>query len=98
MSNEKWTTGPWRFSHAHGDIISMSAEDSDIVCDTDKYSRYAPYLVKQQDANLIAAAPELYEALDSLRKWALDNHCGEVPTELVADVEYAMAKAKGEHQ
>ena len=32
----------------------------------------------------------LREALDRLRVWALDNHS--VPTDIVADVEYALAK------
>ena len=35
----------------------------------------------------------LRKALDQLRVWALDNHT--VPTDIVADVEYALAKAYG---
>ena len=36
----------------------------------------------------------LREALDQLRVGALDNHT--VPTDIVADAEYALAKAYGE--
>ena len=41
-----------------------------------------------------AKIDELLYALNALREWALDYHT--VPTEIVADVEYALAKAYGE--
>ena len=92
MREKKWTPGPWRYSEAHGDIISMANVKPDVICDA-KEGRYN-VLPSKHNAHLIAAAPDLVEALDQLRVWALDNHS--VPTNIVADVEYALAKAYGE--
>ena len=61
MSNAKFTPGPWRFSSAHNDIITMANIKQDVICDVEG-SIYKS-LVKPENAHLIAAAPEMYEAL-----------------------------------
>ena len=62
MSNAKFTPGPWRFSTALN-CISTTATNirQDVICDVDG-SIYKS-LVKPENAHLIAAAPEMYEAL-----------------------------------
>lgn len=54
---------------------------------------------QKANARLIAAAPALYEALEALRIWAYDTMAAQdkaVPLVLAADVEHALAAARGE--
>ena len=56
MKNTKHTPGPWRYSPVHNDIISMADGPWTEIC----------FFFKEEDARLIAAAPELLEALQML--------------------------------
>lgn len=84
MSNENWTPGPW--GDDYGTVLT---ENNDIVADN----------LTLEDATLIAAAPELYEALKDIayayrETFGLD---GAYDPALRA-AEYALAKARGENQ
>lgn len=86
MANEKWTPGPWRID---GSLAIYSADDSFIADVT-----YLTDEKEQANANLIAAAPELYEALNDLLNEAIN---GTVP--LLAQIEKVskvLRKARGE--
>ena len=80
---------PWRIND-HASVI-------------DRYSaiisgQYGPY--NWHNAHLIAAAPELYEALQSLVEY-IDRECvpcGENACELLAAAHNALAKATGESE
>ena len=94
MRDKKWTPGPWGCQRVRG------TDEFQIVGDGWGITNVAPLLRAggcvegEANAHLISAAPDLAEALDRLRVWALDNHS--VPTDIVADVEYALTKAYGE--
>ena len=94
----KYTPGPWRYSKAHNDIISMApGVKSDVV---------AEYVlgISLANARLICAAPDLLEALsDALAdfdNWAAheDNHPHEHLVAWAEKARAAIAKAKGEDQ
>jgi hypothetical protein len=57
----KHTPGPWRYSKAHKDVISMCGGiKKDVICD----------IGNEENAHLIAAAPDLLAALeDMLAGW-----------------------------
>lgn len=96
MSNQSWTPGPWRYSEAHGDIISMNHSPDDIVCDT-AASDNPKYLVRGRDANLIATAPELYEAVELAIEW-IEMHATDKPesNETLNVLITVAGKARGE--
>ena len=86
----KHTAGPWRYSKAHNDIISMApGVKSDVV---------AEYVlgVSLANARLIAAAPELLEALEELI--AATQHLDQCHQATADKARAAIAKAKGEEQ
>lgn len=67
MSNEvreKWTPGPWNFDPASGWIESVPG--GVIITDVDITSGVDSDDQRDADAWLIAAAPDLYEALERL--------------------------------
>lgn len=88
MTERKWTPGPWVVKFSHGDTaIYMDGECT--MCDM----TYYPWVPENiNDWHLIAAAPDLYEALEAMED------------EFVSDEEFnimrlaALAKAKGETQ
>lgn len=66
MSETKFTPGPWRYVPWHveeGPPAVRSSEDW-IVCTT----------ASDDDARLIAAAPEMYEALETVAQLLRDHH------------------------
>jgi hypothetical protein len=97
--SEGHTPGPWDFWSGYNAVDKMEAEitadDGDIVI-----ARYN-HLIGEGEANarLIAAAPELLEALEQVCLiW--DHHCDAhgdgTPSEAHARVRAAIAKAKGQ--
>ena len=97
---KKWTPGPW---HASDAASIWNSDRTDEIADAWDHGRGAR--ATQANAHLIAAAPDLYEALEA----AVD--CGMVPKStalnggaskysrqvLVADmIRAALAKARGE--
>lgn len=92
MSETKWTPGPWaaekdawwRVVSANGDVCEVIPWPED--CD-------------RADAHLIAAAPELYEALKNLRQsmvFMMEDPFMSLGTKCVDDADAALAKARGE--
>jgi len=86
MIEPKWTPRPWHVCGKYGDEVK-SNDGMGVHCDQDFR---IPDDVAKANARLIAAAPELYEALS----WCMDqlSHMG---------IEYmpgdvALAKARGE--
>lgn len=79
MSERKWTPGPWAVRDARG-IRGANGE-----CVASTYCA-AP----AEDANLIAAAPDLYEALADIHS-KLDHNLAEYDA-----ADKALAKARGE--
>lgn len=86
MSETKWTPGPW-----NGRDIKVSDQDAAgiSICFT-----YPPREEYRANARLIAAAPELYEALQ-VAELALRERGLRVLGEY-KQIESALAKARGE--
>lgn len=96
MSEVKFTNGPWRW-----DADRLVSEDEWVLSpEYDSHSGWAYIDACDEDKNLIAAAPELYDALEDLLE-KLD-----MTPELNLDswgvytfeAEAALAKARGEHE
>ena len=90
------TPGPW-ISLGQGDIVTKSVP----TCDAEGYTDIAAVYVIANDsgaanARLIAAAPELLEALEAVLRW-IDDYCETTGFEAVeAQADAAIAKATGE--
>ena len=86
MSEPKFTPGPWLFS-------SYKSGNSVIVTDGKEFDvATVNYPNRDANAHLIAAAPELYEALEELL--IQTRQYGHEPE--IAMAEAALAKARGE--
>lgn len=92
-----YTKGPWRVVMGEGDdanrVYGIQSADADIV-ETDS-GYYPPELA---DAYLIAAAPDLYEALLVLFRRACRELADVEDVPEVAQAAEAIAKARGEAQ
>lgn len=91
----KHTLGPWEVVRASG-RISVWTHSQAHICDVAKRKIYEGQIETQANACLIAAAPELLEALEFIMKndgddYNLDHHACEIALA-------AIAKAKGEDQ
>ena len=90
MSEHNWTPGPW---HIDEECEGMFNRYCLYVCDIP---------VSRQNAHLIAAAPDLFEALEAIvnaGEWytsALEFPREEDGTQLEQQARAALAKAKGE--
>ena len=96
MTEKKWTPGPWSVvegsesGHCCFDYSIMSPQKRGIGVVAEVFCGDAP------DAHLIAAAPELYDALEALFKKITEGaYIGSLSPELGAAFE-AMRKARGE--
>lgn len=100
MTERKWTTGPWRISGSryqavvadgdtgHDDPFSVSAYRGHLVCES----------ATDGNARIIAAAPDLYEALSGVMGYAEDGALT-IDAQPFLDAAYAaLAKARGETQ
>jgi hypothetical protein len=91
MSETKWTPGPWRVRHGH---------PSKTIRYVDPVLRFDSLIRKGQNyeanARLIAAAPDLYEALDTALM-LLDMYIEDGAwSEKIESMELVLAKARGE--
>ena len=94
MSERNWTAGPWIVSTYDGLIVSIAngtKEEQEIaVCDPNAPSGYdLDGLEEIANAHLIAAAPDLYEALEAARELGVDDTQERI-------INAALAKARGE--
>ena len=98
----KYTKGPWRIE---GRLIKASKTKT--VCEVPQYG-FRQSKADEANAQLIAAAPELFEALEAAYKlfdealpkfnWgasALDGNAIQLLNQVPRKVEAAIAKAKG---
>lgn len=87
--------GDWRQTEGHvmqGTWIEdiLGADDTHVVCTGHDYDE-GGYIASLDDAYLIAAAPELLEALKTARDWIADYSAGET----LDTIDAAIAKAEG---
>lgn len=93
-----WTPGPWRMEWQTPNMGNENATialvgDYRVTASTPDYEVHGPDKV---DARLIAAAPELYEALEAIVGALLDqDHVGALQIARTAG-RAALAKARGE--
>lgn len=90
MANEKWTPGPWK---AEMPLIQSQDGETVSVIKCREPIRERRELL-EANAHLIAAAPELYEALNDLLNEAIN---GTVPLlAQIGKVSEVLRKARGE--
>lgn len=97
MSEAKFTKGPWRLGDkSHYGYFNIGSENGFVVIAEENYG--APYIdVSDEDAHLIAAAPELYEALAETERYFSDEDgLDEAEYDYRHRVRAALAKARGE--
>lgn len=92
MSERKWTRGPWEVKFSGGET-HLIADGDCIMCDMHYYP-WAPE--NPADWHLIAAAPDLYDALQAMVDYC-NAECGSniYPGH---QANQALAKARGETQ
>ena len=97
MSNTKWTPGPWAIA-GQRHIVADPSRDGRTLGAIDEYE--FDHETRMANLLLIAAAPDLYEALDLLITAFVNPHdggefeSGEVPA--VDRARAVIAKARGE--
>jgi len=90
MNQTKFTPGPWLFS-------SYKSGNSVIVIDGKEFDvATVNYPNRDANAHLIAASPDLYEALDALKAELFLHAEGNYFRPLLDKAEIALAKARGE--
>lgn len=93
MSETKFTKGPWKFGAEEGVIISIEGKykkNSKKICGVG-YSGCAKDKEDIANAQLIAAATDLYEALEAVKN-GLHNNNLPIPS----FIEQALSRARGE--
>lgn len=99
--NEKFTPGPWnvcRIKHYHPQLIGETCcvKIGENILELDYIgvgNENKDYVQSQANAFLIAAAPEMYEALDDIYKvFKMDGRFPKV----VPELEKLLKKARGE--
>ena len=94
MSKPKWTKGPWLVS---GEDITAGLD----YLATTAYSTEADTVILRANINLIAAAPDLYEALQDFVEngegCPLEANCLGPQCCKTGRGKAALAKARGEH-
>lgn len=97
MTEPKFTPGPWKAHHGvcEPDYVFYGEEEN---CDTEKRviaEVYRRVGFRSYDVDLIAAAPEMYEMLASIRTTL--KYMGYLPY-LVKDIDLILRKARGESE
>ena len=105
MSEPKFTPGPWKAHHGimEPDYVFYGEEEN---CDVEKrviaevYQRPEPY--RNYDVDLIAAAPELYDALEKIQEIELsiaqEHRVNADDSQIYNIAEKALRKARGESE
>jgi len=94
MSEPKFTSGPWIVRENEPWVIAKDYGDMKSVFHVNHPAE--PSETQMANAHLIAAAPELYEALDDLRAELFLHAEGNYFRPLLDKAEAALAKARGE--
>lgn len=83
MSEAKFTKGEWhwKYDESTASMIQVGCDSGSDVC----------RLQSEDNANLIAVAPEMYDMLDSI-----ENDGEQVPQWLWDKIQLTLAKARGE--
>lgn len=97
----EFTKGPWSIEHSRmsngileeDEAISICTDDSNCL-DICAVWRDIPIGDEKANANLIAAAPDMYEALEYCLDCLGNEHA--LPSDCIDEVENALAKARGE--
>lgn len=111
MSGENWTRGPWHVGYGNGisgDVASWSVfldekQCSEIPIRSGNKAVTIVYYKRDEDENtanafLMAAAPDLYEALEKLVAYteACEGLLNATPAGQVKEAHMVLAKARGE--
>lgn len=94
MSDQKFTPGPWVKYHGGGHLYSPERGSWEIHFGTTLES-VADYVYEKADADLIAAAPELYKMLSDFRDDP-EYFLGDEKVLCMHDIDEILAKARGE--
>jgi len=97
MTEPKFTPGPWNVKfHIVDDMTFCVVEDESRKAICEVFS-HEPNWEDEQEANarLLAAAPEMYEMLASIRRTL--KYMGYLPY-LVKDIDLILRKARGERE
>src|SRR5690554_4939482 len=98
MSGEtKWTPGPW-VAHNAGSHWNNPAIENWVIHWSDYGECVVDHVYEKSDAYLIAAAPDLYEALDDLRSSCKALGLDRDLHQELYNARAALAKARGESQ
>lgn len=94
----KWTPGPWKVGPVDDTVVT--AADGSVVAEIDgDYNQPETWRIMEANARLIATAPELYEALEGLVRYAIAvRHTAGMGKDQSARLERAQAvlvKARG---
>lgn len=99
MNEVRWTPGPW-VKNRYGELVGRNGERVDVYDAGIRLTLASPDDVDRANAHLIAAAPELYEALEMI--FDADGDCikddlpRQLPDHIRAKVGDILAKARGE--
>jgi glycine/D-amino acid oxidase-like deaminating enzyme len=95
-----WTPGPWTRCDGMGERYTLRADNGETLIATAYFPRGRKNATDERKANarLIAAAPELYEALDELARMA-DQWSGQIepPPPALDRAWRVLAKARDDH-
>ncbi len=91
MSEPKWTPGPWS---AHEAKFGWEVVVGERPLYGKSITGWGAVSTTEANARLIAAAPELYEALEALRPYFEGEHYPDHPHCVL--IRAALAKARGE--
>lgn len=100
MSNVKWTPGPWEITEPNGTGNGMRIDGpKDWPRIPEAWLGFAVTSEEQiANAHVIAAAPDLYQALASCQSWITDGGYEIDPdvAQICDQARAALAKARGE--
>ena len=90
MNEPKWTPGPWRVETSGRGSLCVASDDAWICGELDNQPHEMRTSEAEANAHLIAAVPELYEALQNVIREA------DRKTDAFNRARAALAKARGE--